>query len=127
MPCMETSPHGLFSLCFDRRGSAVRACSLSFTLRGGTAAGRFVPQRYRNTWVAALASPSMMGPVSELASLRKASGDEMKRKRFTEEQIIGIVQEAEASGKIREVCRLHDLTETTFYRRRSKLGGMDVP
>ena len=50
----------------------------------------------------------------------------MKRKRFTEEQIIGILQEAEASGNIREVCRLHNLTETTFYRWRSKFGGMDV-
>jgi len=50
----------------------------------------------------------------------------MKRKRFTEEQIIGILKEAEASGSIREVCRLHNLTETTFYRWRSKFGGMDV-
>jgi len=50
----------------------------------------------------------------------------MKRKRFTEEQIIGILKEAEASGNIREVCRLHNVTETTFYRWRSKFGGMDV-
>jgi len=50
----------------------------------------------------------------------------MKRKRFTEEQIIGILKEAEASGNIREVCRIHNLTETTFYRWRSKFGGMDV-
>ena len=47
-------------------------------------------------------------------------------KRFTEEQIIGILKEAETSGNIREVCRLHDLTETTFYPWRSKFGGMDV-
>ena len=73
-----------------------------------------------------MASPSIMGPVSELASPREAIGDEMKRKRFTEEQIIGILQEAEANGNIREVCRLHNLTETTFYRWRSKFGGMDV-
>ena len=46
----------------------------------------------------------------------------MKRKRFTEEQIIGILKEAEASGSIREVCRLHNLTETTFYRWRTKFG-----
>jgi putative transposase len=50
----------------------------------------------------------------------------MKRKRFTEEQIIGILKEAEASGNIREVCRLHNLTETTFYRWRSKFGGMEI-
>jgi len=67
-----------------------------------------------------------MSPVSELASQAEAIGDEMKRKRFTEEQIIGILKEAEASGSIREVCRRHNLTETTFYRWRSKFGGMDV-
>jgi putative transposase len=50
----------------------------------------------------------------------------MKRKRFSEEQIIGILKEAEASGNIRDVCRLHNLTETTFYRWRNKFGGMEV-
>ena len=50
----------------------------------------------------------------------------MKRKRFTEEQIIGILKEAEASGNVREVCRRQNVTETTFYRWRSKFGGMDV-
>ena len=38
----------------------------------------------------------------------------MKRKRFSEEQIIGILKEAEQAGNIREVCRLHNLTEQTF-------------
>ncbi len=50
----------------------------------------------------------------------------MKAKRFTEEQIIGILNEAEQTGNIREVCRAHNVTETTFYRWRSKFGGMDV-
>ncbi len=50
----------------------------------------------------------------------------MKRKRFTEEQIIGILKEAEQAGNIREVCRLHNLTEQTFYRWRNKFGGMEV-
>ena len=50
----------------------------------------------------------------------------MKRKRFTEEQIIGILNEAEQAGNIREVCRLNNITEQTFYRWRTKLGGMDV-
>jgi putative transposase len=50
----------------------------------------------------------------------------MKRKRFTEEQIIGILKEAELAGNIREVCRLHNLTEQTFYRWRNKFGGMEV-
>ena len=50
----------------------------------------------------------------------------MKRKRFTEEQIIGILKGAEQTGNICEVCRLHNLTEQTFYRWRNKFGGMEV-
>ena len=50
----------------------------------------------------------------------------MKRKRFTEEQIIGILNEAEQAGNIREVCKLNNITEQTFYRWRTKFGGMDV-
>ena len=48
----------------------------------------------------------------------------MKRERFTEEQIIGILKEA---GNIRDVCRLHNLTEQLFYGWRNKFGGMGVP
>ena len=40
----------------------------------------------------------------------------MKRARFSEEQIIGILKAAEAAGNIREVCRENNLTEQTFYR-----------
>jgi len=50
----------------------------------------------------------------------------MKRARFAEEQIIGILKSAEAVGNIREVCREHNITEQTFYRWRRKYGGMDV-
>jgi len=50
----------------------------------------------------------------------------MKRKRFSEEQIIGFLKEAERTGNIREVCRLNNVTETTFYRWRTKFGGMEV-
>ncbi len=50
----------------------------------------------------------------------------MKRARFTEEQIIGILKEAETAGNIRSVCRGHNLTEQTFYRWRNKFGGMEV-
>jgi len=50
----------------------------------------------------------------------------MKRKRFSEGQIIGILNEAEQAGNIREVCRLHNISEQTFYRWRTKFGGMDV-
>ena len=50
----------------------------------------------------------------------------MKRKRFTEEQIIGILKQAEAGGSNQEICRKNGITEQTFYRWRSKYGGMQV-
>ena len=50
----------------------------------------------------------------------------MKRARFTEEQIIGILKAAEAAGNIRSVCGEHNITEQTFYRWRRKYGGLEV-
>ena len=50
----------------------------------------------------------------------------MKRARFSEEQIIGILKAAEAAGNIREVVRENNITEQTFYRWRRKYGGMEV-
>lgn len=50
----------------------------------------------------------------------------MKRKRFSEEQIIKILKEAESAGNIRDLCREHNVTEQTFYRWRNKFGGMEV-
>ena len=50
----------------------------------------------------------------------------MKRARFSEEQIIGILKGAEASGNIRAACAEHNITEQTFYRWRRKFGGMEV-
>jgi putative transposase len=50
----------------------------------------------------------------------------MKRARFTEEQIIGILKAAEAAGNIREVVRENNITEQTFYRWRRKYGGMEI-
>ncbi len=50
----------------------------------------------------------------------------MKRKRFSEEQIIGILKAAEVSGNIRSACKEHNISEQTFYRWRNKFGGLDV-
>jgi putative transposase len=50
----------------------------------------------------------------------------MKRNRFSAEQIIRILQEAEALGNVRDVCRQHNIAEQTLYRWRRKFGGMAV-
>ena len=48
----------------------------------------------------------------------------MQRRRFREEQIIGILQEVEAGATIREMCRRHGIAETTYYRWRTKYGAL---
>ena len=50
----------------------------------------------------------------------------MKRKRHTEEQIITILKEAEAGLSTADIVRKHGISEQTFYRWKSKYGGMEV-
>ncbi len=50
----------------------------------------------------------------------------MKRSRFSEEQIIGILQEQEAGTKTADVCRQHGISDATFYKWKAKYGGMQV-
>jgi putative transposase len=50
----------------------------------------------------------------------------VKRKRFTEEQIIGFLREAQAGMPVKDLCRKHGFSEASFYLWRSKFGGMNV-
>ena len=49
------------------------------------------------------------------------------KKRFSDEQIISILREAEAGVSARELCRKHAISDATFYTWRKKFGGMEVP
>ena len=48
------------------------------------------------------------------------------KKRYSEEQIIGFLKEAEAGVPVKELCRRHGFSEASYYLWRSKFGGMDV-
>ena len=50
----------------------------------------------------------------------------MKQARFSEEQIIGILKEAESGTKVAELCRRHGISDATFYTWRSKYGGLEI-
>jgi putative transposase len=50
----------------------------------------------------------------------------MKRARFTEEQIIGVLKEHEAGAKTADLARKHGVSEATLYNWKAKYGGMDV-
>ena len=50
----------------------------------------------------------------------------MKKKRYTEEQIIGFLREADAGMAVKDLCRRHGFSEASYYLWRSKFGGMDV-
>ena len=50
----------------------------------------------------------------------------MKQGRFSEEQIIAVLKEAEAGAKITELCRRHGISDAAFYTWRKKYGGLEV-
>ena len=50
----------------------------------------------------------------------------MKKKRFTEQQIIGFLKEAEAGVPVKELCRKHGFSDAAFYGWRTKFGGLQV-
>lgn len=50
----------------------------------------------------------------------------MKRKQFSEEQIIGVLKESEAGAKVDDICRRHGVSSATFYSWRKKYGGLEV-
>jgi len=49
------------------------------------------------------------------------------KKRFTDEQIIGFLKQAEAGVPLKELCRQHGFSDASFYNWRAKFGGMAVP
>ncbi len=50
----------------------------------------------------------------------------MKRGRFTETQIVSILKEADAGGKVKDICRQHGIRDATYYNGKSKYGGMQA-
>lgn len=50
----------------------------------------------------------------------------MRQSRFSEEQIIGILKQNEAGTPVTQLCREHGVSESSFYKWKSKFGGMDV-
>ena len=50
----------------------------------------------------------------------------MKKSRFTDEQIIGFLKQVEGGVPVKDLCRKHGFSDATFYKWRSRLGGLDV-
>ena len=63
-------------------------------------------------------------PLSELDSVRKET--EIKKSRFSEEQIIAVVKEHAAGIGVTELCRKHGISDVTFCTWRQRYGGMEV-
>jgi putative transposase len=50
----------------------------------------------------------------------------MKKSRFSEQQIISILKQADAGVKVQDLCRQHGISDATYYKRKSKYGGMEA-
>ena len=50
----------------------------------------------------------------------------MRTSKFSETQIVAILKEADAGGKVKDLCRKHGISDATYYKWKSKYGGMDA-
>ena len=77
---------------------------------------------------AALTFPTETSPplVRVLRPIYELGGLDMKSSRFSQEQIIGILKQGQAGVKVTDLCRQHGISDHTYYRWKSKFGGMEV-